>query len=169
MDTSVPTNQVIKKQAVVLVNCDSETAYSYICGSTELPDWLRDSGPIKGVKSVDIIDGPYTRPGAKRIVLFQNGDTVQEELLTWNHFSSYEYKVTAFSDFLKKLTDAAFGQFWFEPSNGQTKITWRYSYTYKNNYSRLILWLFNGLFFRKFMQSGLNNVKVQLEKRSMKG
>jgi hypothetical protein len=165
MDTSVPTNQVIKKQAVVVVNCDHETAYNYISDSAELPDWLRESAPIKGVKSVDIIEGPYNRPGAKRTVIFYDGDTIQEELLTCNPFSSYEYKVTDFSDFLKKLTDAAFGQFWFDPADGQTKITWVYSYTYKNSYSRIVLSLFNWLFFRKFMQSGLNNAKVQLEKR----
>ena len=101
MDTSIPTNQVIKKQAVVLVNCDPETAYNYICSSTELPDWLRESGPIKGVKSVTIIESPYNRPGARRIVIFYNGDTIQEELLTCNPYSSYEYKVTSFSDFLR--------------------------------------------------------------------
>lgn len=164
MDSPVHTNQVIREQAVVLVNCSPETAYRYIASSTELPDWLRESGPIKGVKSVDILIGPYDRPGARRTVIFHNGDTVQEELITCNPFSSYEYKVTAFSDFLKKLTDAAFGQFRFDPSNGQTKITWVYSYTYKNRYCRIILSLFIWLFFRRFMQRGLNNAKAQLEK-----
>jgi Polyketide cyclase / dehydrase and lipid transport len=164
METSIPVSGVIKEKAVILVNCDPPTAYTYISGSTELPDWLRESGPISGVKSVDIIEGPYDRPGARRTVLFHNGDTVQEQLLTCHPFSRYEYRVAAFSDFLRKLTDAAYGQFWFEPSGGQTKITWMYSYTYKNNYSRLILWLFNGLFFKKFMQNGLHNAKVRLEK-----
>jgi hypothetical protein len=167
MDTPVPKSKVIKEQAVVMVNCTKETAYKYISGSSELPDWLIKSGPVDGVKDVEIIDGPYSRVGATRKVIFADGDTIREELLTYNPFTYYDYSVTAFSDFLHKLTDAAFGQFWFEQSDGQTKITWVYSYTYKNIFSRLILWLFNQLFFKKFMQNALNMAKIRIEKGSL--
>jgi hypothetical protein len=162
MDTSVPKDKVVKTSAFVVVKCDNETAFNYISSSVELPDWLKKAGPVDGVKKVEVIDGPYTASGAKRKVIFDNGDTIQEELLNYNPFRNYDYRVTAFSDFLRKLTDAAFGQFWFDEIDGNTRILWEYSYTYKNRFSRVVIWLFNVLFFKKFIQRALDNAKIQI-------
>jgi hypothetical protein len=165
IEISVPTIGVIKETVSVLVDCTKERAYNYVSGSEQLPDWLKKSGPISGVSFVEIIKGPYTQVGAKRKVTFEDGDTVQEELISYNPYANYAYRITAFSDFLRKLTNAAYGQLWFDRIDDKTRITWMYSYTYKNTFSRIILWLFNTLLFKKFMQKGLNNVKVHIEHR----
>jgi len=161
--TPVPVKGIVKSIASVFVDCERETAFNYISSSEKLHNWMKKSGPIKAVKFVEIIEGPYTKVGAKRKVVFQNGDNIQEELIDRNPYANYAYKVTHFSDFLKKLTNIAYGQLWFDRIDEKTRITWVYSYSYKNIFARLFLWLFNHMVFKKFMQRGLNNAKGQLE------
>jgi hypothetical protein len=115
---------------------------------------------------VEVIEGPYARVGAKRLVTFEDGDRIEEELIDWHPFAGYAYRVSGFNDFLKHLTDVAYGQFWFERIEGRTRITWVYTYTFSTLYGRLVLWLFNLLFFQRFMQRGLEHVKKHLQTRS---
>ncbi len=163
IDEKVPTKKVLVKKASVIVNCSKQTAFEYISSSIELPNWLKKSGPIKGDLSVTIIKGPYSFVGAQRLITFTDKSTVQEELISYNPFANYAYKITNFSNFFKMLTKIAFGQFWFDTVDDKTRITWAYSYTYKNIFTRPIIWLFNLLFFKKFMQHDLNNAKEQIE------
>jgi hypothetical protein len=163
IDEKVPTKKVVIKKASVLVKCNKQTAFEYISSSVELPNWLKKSGPIKGDLSVTIIKGPYDFVGAQRLITFTDKSTVQEELISYNPFANYAYKITNFGSFFKKLTKLAFGQFWFDTVDDQTRITWVYSYTYKNIFARIIIWLFNLFFFKKFMQNDLNIAKVQIE------
>jgi hypothetical protein len=163
IDEKVPIKKVLVKKACVIVNCSKQTAFEYISSNTELPNWLKKSGPIKGDLSVTVIKGPYNFVGAQRLIIFTDKSTVQEELISYHPFANYAYKITNFGNFFKRLTKIAFGQFWFDTVEDKTRITWVYSYTYKNIFARLIIWLFNLLFFKKFMQRDLNNAKAQIE------
>ena len=163
----IPTRHVIRRRASVTVGCDPSKAFAYISDSADLHNWLCKAGPIAGVQKVDVVAGPYDQTGARRIVTFKNGDTIQEELVDWMPSASYAYRVSAFSDFLRKLTDAAYGEFWFERKEGRTKIKWEYSYTYKNGFARCVLWIFNTFFFVRFMQAGLKTAKTRLEQAKL--
>lgn len=159
----IPVRNAIKQKASVVVASSAEDAYLYISSSELLKEWLSRSGPIAGVKGVEVIEGPYDRPGAKRVVTFNDGATVQEELLACDPYAAYVYKVTDFSDFLRKLTDVAYGEFWFEREDGRTRISWHYTYIYKSGYGRVVLWLFNLAFFGRFMQHGLNVARRRID------
>ena len=124
---------------------------------------MKKSGPVSAVKSVDVIEGPYDHVNATRKVSFENGDTIQEELISWHPYANYAYRVTKFSDFLKKFTKEAYGQVWFDTWGKQTRINWVYSYRYKNFFAHLVLLLFNRMVFKKFMNASLANAKTQLE------
>jgi len=69
-----------------------------------------------------------------------------------------------FSNFLAKMSNAAYGQLWFDNEGGKTRITWEYSFTYRNIFARMFLSMFLSLLYLKFMKNALKNAKVQLEK-----
>lgn len=164
--TTVPVNKVCKAEAAVLVNCSAEAAFIYISGNNELPHWLKKAGPVSGAKNVEVLTGSYAAVGDKRKVVFEDGDTIQEELISYHPFDNYAYRVTAFSDFFRHLTNAAYGQWWFQNKQEKIKISWVYSYTYKNILGGLFIRFFNFFFFRRFMQNGLNNAKAQIENKN---
>ena len=159
----VPQIGVVVSKSSVVVNCTKETAFRFISSSEKLASWMKKSGPVSAVKSVDVIEGPYDHVNATRKVSFENGDTIQEELISWHPYANYAYRVTKFSDFLKKFTKEAYGQVWFDTWGKQTRINWVYSYRYKNFFVHLVLLLFNRMVFKKFMNASLVNAKTQLE------
>jgi hypothetical protein len=159
----VPIKGVVVSKSSILVDCSKETAFRFISSSEKLSSWMKRSGPVSAVKMVSILSGPYDHVGATRKVIFENGDTIQEELISWHPYANYAYRVTKFSDFLKKLTKEAYGQIWFDTFGKQTRINWVYSYRYKNAFAHFILFLFNRLVFKKFMTASLAHAKSQIE------
>lgn len=159
-DYPVPSKGVKKAIASVLVDCDKKTAFKYISSSKELPNWLKKYGKISGARSATVVKGPYDHDGAIRKVDFESGDSVQEELIHFDPWVSYAYRVTGFTNFFRKLTDAAYGELWFDRYGDRTRITWMYAYTYKNIFAGAFIWIFNALVFRKFMQKGLERARI---------
>lgn len=159
----IPQNAKLKRTTSVLVSTNSKSAFELISSSEKLSEWLKKSPPIPGAQSVEVIDGPYNRVGAKRIVNFEGGDSAQEELVSFHPHSNYAYRISSFSNFLGKLSDAAYGQIWFDQIENQTRITWEYYFTYKSIFARIVLSLFLSLGYKKFMQNSLQNAKQLLE------
>jgi hypothetical protein len=163
IDIQVPRTGVKNVSASVLVDCNKEKAFKYISDSDQLVNWLQKADGIPGETNVEILKGPYNRAGAMRKVFFSGGDSVIEELIHWDPFANYAYRATNFTNFFRKLTKEAFGQLWFDHMDGKTRITWVYSYTYKNAFAGAIIWLVNKMSFGKFMQHSLNNARDQIE------
>jgi hypothetical protein len=159
----VPVKAVVVSKSSILVDCSKETAFRFISSSEKLSSWMKKSGPVSAVKMVNILSGPYDHVGATRKVIFEHGDTIQEELISWHPYANYAYRVTKFSDFLRKLTKEAYGQIWFDTFGKQTRINWVYSYRYKNAFARFVLFLFNRLVFKKFMAASLGHAKSQID------
>ncbi len=163
IDIPIPTIHVLKDTAEVIVNCDKETAFKFISSSDELPDWLKKSGPISRVKNVEIIKGPYNFAGAQRKVIFENGDSLLEELLSYNKYANYSYRITKFHDFVKHLSNVAYSEIWFDTVDDKTRIRWLYSFTYKNFFASLVLHLFLTFVYKKWMKQSLKNAKEAIE------
>jgi hypothetical protein len=164
MQNSIPTKGTLKRQASVLVNCTQKEAFDFIASSTKLPEWLKKSGLVPGAESVELLDASYDQIGQQRKVIFQGGASAVEELLTRNLPVNYSYKINQFSNFLKKMSDAAYGQLFFDTVGEQTRITWAYSFTYKNVFARIFLSSFLTFSYRKFMMKSLENAKNELDK-----
>lgn len=164
MSNEVPTSGVLKRSAQTLVNCTEQEAFDFISSSTKLSEWLKKVGAVPGAEKVDLLDESYDQIGQKRVITFQGGNTAQEQLLTYNPPGNYSYRITKFSNFLKKLSNAAYGQLWFDHIDGKTRITWVYSFTYKNIFARMALSLFLTFIYKKFMRVSLKNAKAVLEK-----
>lgn len=163
IDVPMPKQGILKEISEIVVNCTKEDAYKFISGSSELTLWLKKSGPISSVKTVEIIKGPYDFVGAQRKVLFENGDTIREELLSYNRYANYSYHITQFSDFIKYLTNGAYSQFWFDTVDNKTRIRWIYLFTYKNFFSKIVLGLFLAMVYKKWMKQSLKNAKNAIE------
>lgn len=164
IESVIPQTKVLKRKASVIVKCTKEEAFAYISSSSKLHEWLQKSGAIPGAKSVDLLEGEYDNVGDRRKITFVGGDTAIEQLLSYHPPANYAYKITDFSNFFKKLTDAAYGGLWFDDEDGKTKITWEYSFTYKNIFARMFLSMFLTFSYKKFLQHDLEIAKGILEK-----
>lgn len=162
-DLSIPKEKILNRRVQLSVECDEATAFEFIASSTELPKWLKKSGKISGAKSVEILEGPYDHVGARRRITFEDDSTAVEELLTNNPVANYSYRINEFSGKINKFTDAAYGQCWFDTIKGETRITWDYTFTYKNLLSRIVLSLILTLSYKKFMRKSLENARTIIE------
>ncbi|GAB5417082.1 MAG: hypothetical protein Crog4KO_19480 [Crocinitomicaceae bacterium] len=164
MSNQVPTSGILKRSAQTLVDCTEQEAFDFISSSTKLPEWLKKVGKVPGAEKVTLLDTSYDKVGQRRIITFQGGDTAEEQLLTYNPPGNYSYRISKFSNFLKKLSDAAYGQLWFDHIDGKTRITWEYSFSYKNIFARMALSLFLTFVYKKFMRVSLENAQKELGK-----
>ena len=163
-NNKIPTKSVLTRKAEILVNCTQEEAFQLISSSDKLSLWLKKLGPIPGAKKVDVIIGPYNHVGAKRIIHFDAGNIGTEQLISYDPFANYAYKISDFNKLFGKLTNAAFGQLWFDEVANQTRISWVYTFTYKNVLARMLLSTILTLFYVRFLKQALGNAAAILEK-----
>ena len=64
---------------------------------------------------------------------------------------------------MKRFSTHAFGQLWFDTVDNKTRITWDYSFTYKDPICHLILGILLPIMFKKFMEKSLENAKLYIE------
>ena len=160
----IPDKNVIKKQAQVLVDCSKVIAYEFISSGEELPNWLKKVGKIPSALNAKLLSDSYNKVGDQRIIYFDGGDSVQEELISVNPHSNYSYKASKFTNIIRKFSHHAYSEVWFDNVNDQTRITWNYSYAYKGLFSKLALKLILSLIsYKKFMQKSLENAKHYIE------
>lgn len=165
MQNNIPTKGMLKREASVLVNYTQKEAFDYISSSEKLPEWLKKVGLVPAAVGVELLDGSYDKIGQQRKVLFHGGASAVEQLLTRNFPVNYSYKINQFSNFLKKMSNAAYGQLFFDTVGDQTRITWAYSFSYKNIFARIFLSSFLTFSYKKFMTKSLENAKAELEKQ----
>lgn len=166
VEQQVPSSGVLKRKAAVLVHCNKQAAFDYISSSDLLSQWLKKSGPVPGVVSVDVLKGPYNFSGAQRKIFFDGNAHAIEELMTHHPPGNYAYNVQHFNNFLEKLSGEAYGQLWFDTEGTKTRITWEYTFKYHNLFSRIVLSLFLTFAYKRFMKKGLVNAKNNLEATS---
>lgn len=159
----IPEDSTLMRYAQVEVNCDKATAFNFITSREELPNWLKKSGPVPAALTAEVLKGPYNYVGARRKVLFDGGDSVIEELMTFNPYANYSYSVTEFSNFLKLLTNKAYSRVWFDTIDDKTRITWEYYFSYKNPLAKALLSVFLSKVYQKFMDASLESAKEYIE------
>ena len=160
----IPDEKVIKFTAQVTVDCSKKIAFEFISSGEELPNWLKKVGKIPAALNAHNHGGTYNKIGDQRTVYFDGGDSVQEELITHNPYMNYSYKASKFTNIIRKFAHHAYGEVWIDNMEDQTRITWDYSYVYKNIFSKLLLKLVLGMIsYKKFMQKSLEYAKFYIE------
>ncbi|AUC80769.1 SRPBCC family protein [Lacinutrix sp. Bg11-31] len=163
INVAIPKNKALKKTAQVTINCSKATAFNFITNGEKLPNWLKKHGSIPAVLYTKNNAETYDFVGAKRTVYLDKNQSTLEELLSYNPFANYSYRITEFTNSIKHFSNTAYAQVWFNTIDDKTRITWDYTFTYKNIFSRLILNLILTFVFKKFMQASLNNAKKYIE------
>ena len=146
-----------------MVNCGRKEAFEFIISNEELPNWLKAVGMFHSALNAEVKTGTYNHVGAKRKVNFDGGDSVLEELVSYNPYANYSYKVSEFTNSLRHMSSYAYGQLWFDRFGEQTRITWVYTIKPKNLIYRLILHLILPKKLKAYMQQSLINAKHYIE------
>ena len=161
-----PPEKALHRSAEIDINASIQTVFNYISSSEKLPEWLKKCGPINGAIKVEVVKGPYSFVGATRTVDFDNGDTLVEELTSYDPVTSYSYSVTHITNSLNKLTRAGYGQWWFTNNNSGTHLKWTYSFVPNNFLAGVVLSIFLSLFYTRFMNHSLKLAKASLEREN---
>ena len=155
--TNIPIKGVLTREARILVRCSQQAAFEFISSSEELPRWLKSLGPIPGAEKVDVIEGPYDHVGARREIHFDKGNIATEQLIRRDPYANYAYEISHFNQLFGKLTNAAYGELWFDIVDNQTRITWKYTFTYRSFFARILLSLILSLYYTRFLKQALRN------------
>lgn len=162
---NIPNSGVIKKTAVVDIVSPVQRVFGYISAEESLPKFLKKYGPVHAVTGAKMHKGPWSVPGAYRTLHFDSGDTLREELLVFQPFSYFAYCISDFSNVTKYLCHIAYGEFNFKPLNGTTQVSWTYSFKPRNFLTSILLSAFMSLYFKKYMQQGLQLAKEDIERQ----
>ncbi len=159
----IPTRGVITRTAAIEINSSIDLVFNYISAEESLTKFLKKYGPIHAVEKHETHKGPWTIPGAYRTLYFESGDTLREELLVFKPFTYFAYSISEFSNITKHLSAIAYGQFKFETAENKTHVTWIYSFKPRNFLASILLSIFMSLYFKKYMQQGLQIAKTDIE------
>ncbi|MEO6453911.1 MAG: SRPBCC family protein [Ginsengibacter sp.] len=159
----IPGTGVITTTAEIEIDSPIHKVFNYISAEKSLTKFLKKYGPIHAVKSAEMHKGPWSVPGAYRTLHFESGDTLREELLIFQPYTYFAYSISEFSNVTKHLSDIAYGQFSFKTKEDKTHVTWIYSFKPKNFFTRILLSIFMSLYFKKYMQQGLQLSKKDIE------
>jgi hypothetical protein len=160
----IPTEGAVTRTASIEIARDVGAVYHYIIDYKVLPEWLKKYGPIHGIRDTVINTASYTFVGANRTIHFDNGDSIEEQLIFLDPPGYYAYKVTKFSNFFRFLTDVAYGQISFEQRGGNTKVSWTYTFTCKNLLAKAFFPVFMETVYVGFLNRSLALAKAELEK-----
>ena len=154
----------IYMQSEVLVNCSKKMAFEFISSGAELPNWLKEFGKIPTARNTENKTPSYNKPGDKRIIHFDHNESVHEELLTYNPYANYSYKVSKFSSLFRKFSDEAYSAIWFDTMGDKTRISWEYMFTAKNFFAKIILKLILKIIkYDEFMDQSLENARDYIQ------
>ena len=161
----IPKKGSIHMQSEIIVDCSKKIAFDFISSGMELPNWLKAVGKIPAALVGENITPTYNEPGDRRVVRFDHNESVHEELISFNPYANYSYKVSKFSSTLRKFSDEAYSIMWFDTIDDKTRITWEYMYTAKNFLAKFLLkFILRFIKYEEFMDQSLANAKEYIEK-----
>jgi hypothetical protein len=122
----------------------------------ELPRILHGYGPVPAVTATTEQSGPWDAPGSSRTVHLADGNTAHEQVTDCEPSNYFAYRVSDFSNFLRRLASEARGQ-WRFTSAGEdaTDVVWTYSFTARSILARLILLPIVRLAWRGYMRAAM--------------
>ena len=102
---------------------------------------------------------PWDAVGQSRRVFFATGDSARETITDYRPGEYFAYRVDEFTIAAKYVARCAVGQWWWREENGQTVVTWRYTFVPKSFLARPLLALFVRFRWRPYMRAALTRVQ----------
>lgn len=144
------------------VNAPLSTVYDFVVADDVLPKILKKHRFIPAVEGSTIHHGNWVTPGSYRTVHFANGDTLREELTSFDRPAYFAYTVSQFSGFLRRLATHGTGQWWFRANGDQTEVTWTYTFYARSKSRRFLLRPFINHDFRTYMKRSITLINQQI-------
>ncbi|UFZ03490.1 SRPBCC family protein [Bradyrhizobium ontarionense] len=135
-----------------------DDVFDFVAAEDVLPKILTGYGLVPAVAFTSDISGPWDQPGSHRVVHLADGSTVDEGVTHYDRAAYFAYRVSNPSFALKHLMTGATGQFWFEATEGGTRVRWTYTFHAKNRLTRLPLTLFVKSQWNGYMDVCLRNI-----------
>jgi hypothetical protein len=125
---------------------------------------LRSYGPIAGVRSdVRFTEGGWDHPGARRVILFDDGSTVHESIEALDRSGHFRYRVFDFSSAFGTFIGEGRGYWDFAPVGDHTRVTWTYVLTAKSCEARPFVRAAVDVFFHPYMERGMESIRKHIE------
>jgi hypothetical protein len=96
--------------------------------NTPLEAILPGGGAIPSVLRTEMIQGTWGEVGARRRVVLSDGHYAAEEIIVNDPPHVFRYQVWDYTNYVRFAVDYAIGEFRTEEIEGQTHITWTYSF-----------------------------------------
>ena len=150
----------LSTEASVTIPRPQSEVFDHLVQDEALVRYCRSWGPFAAIDEART-EGAR-REGATRHVRMSDGMALEETITEWVEPARHGYRWGPPPKPLGLLIRQADGLFLFEEAGpGQTKVTWRYTFTFRSP----VLWpVGKGLLagFRRWMQAGLDNAQTAL-------
>jgi uncharacterized protein YndB with AHSA1/START domain len=156
----------VEPRASLEIRAAPEVVFDLVSDDSNFPRFLHAVGRLPGVTAcTPAAPGPEGLP--RRTVSMSDGSTVEQEVQVADRPRHYSYRWSRLpaKPLLRLIVRAAETHWTFEPSNGGTRVIWRYTFTLTSP-----LFLPLGLLFRRqfqsWMEQGLARVQTALSGRT---
>ena len=145
------------------IEASPEEIFSFAVADGNLPEIMIGYGPLPAVTSTEVLIAPFEQVGGRRQVNLSDDSTAFEEITALDPSSHFAYRVWGYTNSMASLAEEARGEWWIEPRGDATHVIWRYTFVPKGALERPFLRLIVNTFFRGYMRTGLEQIKMHLE------
>ncbi len=146
------------------IHAPIEEVFRYVVDEGTPARDLRAYGLAPGVRGgVRLTQGGWDHPGARRVVVLDEGATLVEEIERIEAPHRFGYRVSDFSFSMKNLASEGHGYWEFVPSAEGTRVTWTYVFTARSCPVEPALRAAVGAFFQPYMERGLASIRRSIE------
>ncbi|NVB38259.1 SRPBCC family protein [Pseudenhygromyxa sp. WMMC2535] len=125
---------------------------------------LRGYGRVPGVRGdVQLTEGGWDHPGARRVVVLEDGTTLREDIEVLERPARFEYRVHDFQFAINKLASEGRGEWTFAQTQAGTRVTWTYVFAAKRRATLPALRAVVSKHFEPYMQNGLDSIRAHIE------
>lgn len=111
-------------------------------------------GFLPAVVRVDDAPPKWDKAGLSRNPVFSDGGTAREKLLTYQPSSTFSYQITDFTNVFGRMVAHIRGEWHFSSSSpGETTVAWRYTFTPKRGYARIMRYLVGPIWKRYMLRA----------------
>ena len=144
----------------------ADQIFAFTVANENLSKIMIGYGPLPAVKGTKLLVTPFEQIGGRRQVNLSDNSIAFEEITALDPPTHFAYRVWGYTNSMANLALEAHGEWWFEPRGTDTHITWQYTFTPKSALSKPVLRMIVNVFFRGYMQRGLDQIKAQVEQNS---
>ncbi len=119
---------------------------------------------VPRITGTELLPGPaWGQPGAARKILFKDGTSALERILSTDLPRSYSYQPWAYTSPVRLLSDYAICTMSALPQDGKTRIVWDYGFHARNAIAKPLLQGFVSTDWKRNLENGLKVLKQHLE------